>query len=121
MSQEQQHRPVPDQLQGDQLEPIKYGDVFNVSGELASTPIMPRDAATMQTAENVALGETQKGGPAAVMQSAATYNERAGLVSHGDAAVREEGVTVSESIDLEGNRVITESMAGQVKYTSRST
>ncbi|KAL6214688.1 hypothetical protein ACLB2K_014120 [Fragaria x ananassa] len=112
MSQGQQHRPQ----QGDQLEPIKYGDVFNVSGELASKPIAPRDAATMQAAENVVLGETQKGGPAAVMQSAATYNERAGLVGQREATVadREEGVTVSESIDLDGNKVITERIAGQV-------
>ncbi|KAL6208619.1 hypothetical protein ACLB2K_019568 [Fragaria x ananassa] len=100
MSQEQQHRPP----QGDQLEPIKYGDVFNVSGELASKPIAPRDAATMQAAENIVLGETQKGGPAEVMQSAATYNERAGLVGQRGATVadREEGVTISESIDLDG-------------------
>ena len=114
MSQEQQHRPQ----QGDQLEPIKNGDVFNVSGELASKPIAPRFAATMQAAENVVLGETQKGGPAAVMQSAATYNERAGLVGQRDATVadREEGVTVSESIDLDGNKVITERIAGQVIF-----
>ncbi|XP_062021268.1 late embryogenesis abundant protein D-34-like [Rosa rugosa] len=111
MSQEQ-HRPQ----QGDQLEPIKYGDVFNVSGELASKPVAPRDAATMQAAENLVLGETQRGGPAAVMQSAATYNERAGLVGHRDAtdATSEDGVTVSESINLDGNKVITERVAGQV-------
>ncbi|KAK9945281.1 hypothetical protein M0R45_010803 [Rubus argutus] len=55
----------------------------------------------MQTAENLVLGETQKG-------TAATYNERDGLVRHRHAT-REEGVTVSESINLDGNRV-----AGQV-------
>lgn len=31
-------------------EPIKYGDVFLVSGELASKPIAPGDAAMMQSA-----------------------------------------------------------------------
>lgn len=112
MSREQQQRPP----QSDQLEPIKYGDVFNVSGELASQPIAARDASTMQAAENIVLGETQKGGPAAVMQSAATYNEKAGLLRHSDAtdATREECVTVSESINLDGNIVVTERVAGQV-------
>lgn len=103
MSQEQQQRP-------------QYGDVFNVSGELASQSIAPRDASTMQAAENTVLGETQKGAPAAVMQSSATYNKRAGLLHHRDAtdATREEGVTVSESINLDGNIVVTERIAGQV-------
>ncbi|KAH0978390.1 hypothetical protein GBA52_028109, partial [Prunus armeniaca] len=76
MSQEQPRR-RPDQSSGQ--EPLKYGDVFNVSGELASRPVAPGDAATAQAAENLVLGETQRGGPAAVMNSAATYNERAGL------------------------------------------
>ncbi|KAK9945282.1 hypothetical protein M0R45_010804 [Rubus argutus] len=108
MSRGQQQRP-----QGDQLEPIKYGDVFNVSSELASHPIAPRDASTVQAAENTVIGETQKGGPAAVMQSAATYNERAGLHRHRDAT-GEEGVTFWESINLDGNIVVTERVAGQV-------
>ncbi|CAI9118454.1 OLC1v1020028C1 [Oldenlandia corymbosa var. corymbosa] len=106
MSQEQPRR--------DQ-EPIKYGDVFQVSGELAEKPIAPQDASMMQTAESRVLGHTQKGGPAAAMQSAATINERAGLVSHDDVTdfAGERGVSVTET-DLPGTRIITESVAGQV-------
>ncbi|GFZ08843.1 seed maturation protein [Actinidia rufa] len=46
MSQEQPRRPqdvFPEQ------EPIKYGDVFQVSGDLADKPIVPQDADMMQT------------------------------------------------------------------------
>ncbi|KAF7817850.1 late embryogenesis abundant protein D-34-like [Senna tora] len=77
MSQEQ-----PRRAQGD--EPIKYGDLFDVHGELASKPVAPMDAAMMQSAENAMLGKTPKGGAAAVMQSAAMRNERAGHVRHKD-------------------------------------
>ncbi|KAK6130207.1 hypothetical protein DH2020_036017 [Rehmannia glutinosa] len=109
MSQEQPRRPQ------EQQEPIKYGDVFQVSGELAETPISPEDAALMQAAETTVFGQTQKGGPAAVMQAAATRNERAGLVGRRDVSdfAAEEGVTVTET-DVPGTRIITESVAGQV-------
>ncbi|KAL3505928.1 hypothetical protein ACH5RR_031310 [Cinchona calisaya] len=109
MSQEQPRRPEANQ------EPIKYGDVFQVSGELADKPVAPEDAAIMQTAETRVLGQTQKGRPAAAMQSAATINERAGLVSHTDVTdiAGQRGVTVTET-DLPGTRIITESVAGQV-------
>lgn len=112
MSQGQPQRP---QQQQDVVEPIKYGDVLPVTGELASRPIAPRDAAMMQTAENAVLGQTQKGGPAATMQSAATANERAGLVGHGDVsdAAGQQGVTVTET-EIPGARIITESVGGQV-------
>ncbi|XP_061359084.1 late embryogenesis abundant protein D-34-like [Gastrolobium bilobum] len=98
-----------------QEQPIKYGDVFNVSGELASKPIMPRDAALMQATENQALGQTQKGGPAAVMQSAATVNTTAGLVGRDDISevARDQGVSISET-KAGGNRIITESVGNQV-------
>ncbi|BFG43138.1 hypothetical protein CerSpe_294120 [Prunus speciosa] len=76
MSQEQPQKQRPDQSPGQ--EPLKYGDVFNVS----------------------------RGGPAAVMQSAATYNERARLVGHRDAT--EEGVSITERINPDGNCVVTE-------------
>ncbi|KAF5465717.1 hypothetical protein F2P56_015698, partial [Juglans regia] len=110
MSQEQKRRP-----QDEKERPIRYGDVFNVSGDLASMPVAPQDAAMMQTAERMALGQKQKGGPAAVMQSAATRNERAGLVGHRDFSdvTGELGVTVTET-DVPGSRMITESVAGQV-------
>ncbi|KAA8548647.1 hypothetical protein F0562_000331 [Nyssa sinensis] len=101
MSQEQPRWPQAEQ------EPIRYGDVFLVSGNLASKPIAPQDAAMMQTAEASVLGQTQKGGPAAVMQSAANRNERAGLVGHGDISdvAGEQGVTVVE-IDVPVGRYV---------------
>ncbi|KAI4349496.1 hypothetical protein L6164_010079 [Bauhinia variegata] len=91
--------------------PIKYGDVFNVSGGLASKPIAPRDAAIMQSAETQVLGETQRGGPASLMQSAATINEKWGYVKHKTATNL--GVAISET-KQGGNRVITETLGGQV-------
>ncbi|KAI9114689.1 hypothetical protein K1719_014387 [Acacia pycnantha] len=44
----------------DQQQPIKYGNVFNVSGKVASNVVTPRDAALMQATENQALGQTQR-------------------------------------------------------------
>ncbi|PQQ16905.1 late embryogenesis abundant protein D-34-like [Prunus yedoensis var. nudiflora] len=100
MSQEQPRKQQPDQSHGQ--EPVKYGDVFNVSRELASRP----------AAENLVLGETLRGGPAVVMQSTATYNERARLVGHRDAT--EEGVSITERNNPDGNRVVTKKVGGQV-------
>ncbi|GFP84039.1 late embryogenesis abundant protein d-34 [Phtheirospermum japonicum] len=113
MSQEQPRRPQEAERQ--QQEPIKYGDLFQVSGELADKPVAPADAAMMQAAETTVLGQTQKGGPAAVMQAAATRNEMADLVGHRDVTdiAAEEGVTVEET-ELPGSRIITETVAGQV-------
>ncbi|KQK13231.1 late embryogenesis abundant protein D-34-like [Brachypodium distachyon] len=96
--------------------PVKYGDVFDVSGSLAAQPVAPRDAALMQSAEDsvLGLGQTQKGGPAAAMQSAATVNARAGHVGRGQLSglAADEGVAVTET-QLPGRRVVTESVAGQ--------
>lgn len=69
MSQEQPRRP-------EEQDRIKYGDIFNVGGELAQKPVSPGDASMMQALENALLGQTQKGGAAAAMQSAATRNEK---------------------------------------------
>ncbi|CAI0466140.1 unnamed protein product [Linum tenue] len=119
MSQGQPRRPDQQQFGAaagqEELDPIRYGDVFDVSGDLASKPIAPEDANMMQSAETMVFGQTQKGGPAAAMQSAATFNERAGLVAHRQAtdAVSSEGVMVSET-DIPGARIITESVGGQV-------
>ncbi|ESW15259.1 hypothetical protein PHAVU_007G057900 [Phaseolus vulgaris] len=114
MSQEQPRRPQPGQ------DPIKYGDVFNVSGNLAKKPVAPEDAAMMQSAETRVLGQTQLGGAASVMQSAANQNERAGLVSHLDVndVASDGGVTVSET-QVPGRRIITEAVGGKVvqQYT----
>lgn len=113
MSQEQPERPKRDEFP--EQEPIKYGDVFNVSGELATQPIKPKDAALMQATENQALGQTQKGGPASVMQSAAAVNTAAGLVNREDISdiAKNQGVSVS-NMKVGGNRVITESVGSQV-------
>nr|DAD19568.1 TPA_asm: hypothetical protein HUJ06_021031 [Nelumbo nucifera] len=132
MSQEQPQRPhgqsqmnqggqdMQSQEQGrhGKQEPIKYGDVFLVSGELADKPIAPQDAAMMQTAEHLVLGKTQKGGPAAKMLSASARNEKAGVVGHTDFTdiTGNEGVTVSE-IDVPGSRIVTEAVAGQVSLS----
>ncbi|KAK7266427.1 hypothetical protein RIF29_19071 [Crotalaria pallida] len=98
-----------------QPEPIKYGDVFNVSDELASKPITPKDAAMMQATENQALGTTQKGGPAAVMQSVATANLSAGLVNRDSISdvARDQGMSVSET-KVGNNRLITECVGREV-------
>ncbi|XP_016204644.1 late embryogenesis abundant protein D-34 isoform X2 [Arachis ipaensis] len=100
----------------DEDEAIKYGEVFNVSGELACKPITPRDAATLQSVEGQILGETRKGGPAAVMESAAAKNQRAGVVGRKDVTniARNEGVTISIQKNERGNRVVTETLGGQV-------
>ncbi|KAJ9547707.1 hypothetical protein OSB04_020250 [Centaurea solstitialis] len=110
MSQGQPRRP-----QAEDDESIKYGDVFQVSGELADKPIAPQDAAAMQAAETRALGRTQRGGPAAVMQSAATVNENRGVVGHYDAtdAAGDQGITVSDA-EVGGRHIITESIGGKV-------
>ena len=54
-----------EQSQRSEQEPIKYGDVFPIQGELAEKTVAPGDAALMQTAENTILGHIQKGGAAA--------------------------------------------------------
>lgn len=110
MSQEQAQRPKA----GD---PIKYGDVFNVSGELASKPIAPQDAALMQSPETAAFGQPLAGGPAEIMRSAARINERAGLVGLDDVnhIARDKGVTITGT-EVPGGRLITETVAGQVLF-----
>uniref|UniRef100_A0A7N2M9K0 SMP domain-containing protein n=1 Tax=Quercus lobata TaxID=97700 RepID=A0A7N2M9K0_QUELO len=84
-----------EQSQRSEQEPIKYGDVFPIQGELAEKTVAPGDAALMQTAENTILGHIQKGGLG--------------------------GVSITET-DLPGKRVITESIGGQVvdQYSQRA-
>ncbi|XWS42473.1 hypothetical protein CRYUN_Cryun16bG0016800 [Craigia yunnanensis] len=103
MSQQQ-----PEKIQ----EPIKYGDVFPVQGELSGKPVAPKDAATMQTAENSMLGHTEKGFAAAAMQSAAMKNKSAGFVGHEEINA-EAGVTIKEK-ELPGKLIITESVGDEV-------
>jgi hypothetical protein len=94
---------------------VKYGDVLDVSGELAQRRVAPRDAALLQAAEQSVLGGTQRGGPAAVLQSAATVNARAGHVGRAQITgpVADAGATVVEA-ELGGRRVVTESIGRQV-------
>ncbi|MED6106802.1 hypothetical protein PIB30_007829 [Stylosanthes scabra] len=70
----------------------------------------------MQSVEGQILGETPKGGPAAVMESAAARNQRAGVVGCKDVTniAQNEGVTVSIDTDESDNHVITETLGGQV-------
>lgn len=115
MSQQQPQRPQEE-------EPIKYGDVFDVSGQLSSQPIAPNDASAMQAAENMILGKTQKGGPASVMQSAAAVNLQHGVIGRdeGTPIAREQGVTISEA-QIAGSRIITEAVGGEVHTYYKST
>ncbi|GAB4830398.1 hypothetical protein Ancab_020035 [Ancistrocladus abbreviatus] len=110
MAQEQPRRP-PESEQ----DPVKYGDVFTVSVGLANKPIAPQDAAATQSAETQMLGKTQKGGPAAVMQSAASKNVEAGVLPPGAVTdvVRNEGVTVTKS-EVDGTSIINESVGDEV-------
>ena len=103
MSQQQPEKPE---------EPIKYGDVFPVQGELADKPVAPKDAAMMQMAENSIFGHTQKGCAAAAMESAAMKNENAGFVGYEDINA-EDDVTIKET-ELPGKHIITESVGNEV-------
>lgn len=113
MSHGQPNRPQPEDI-GNQ-EPIKYGDVFKVTGDLATELISSHDAATMTAAETGILGQPQRGSPAAVMQAAAAINEASVLVGrHGMAEMaKDHGITVMETTN-DGHRIITEAVDGQI-------
>ncbi|KAJ4840005.1 hypothetical protein Tsubulata_048992 [Turnera subulata] len=108
----QQQQPQRPQHQSYQ-DPIKYGDVFDVQGDLASKPITPQDAGAMQAAEHQALGETPKGGPASAMQSAAKMNVGGGLLDPSSCGSKVQGISVSERNEGQ-DRIITEKVSGQV-------
>ncbi|XWS46840.1 hypothetical protein CRYUN_Cryun14cG0102800 [Craigia yunnanensis] len=116
MSQRQPRRPQGQAEQASDQEAIKYGDVFDVTGGLASKPVAPRDAATMRTAENQVLGKTMDAGAASVMRSAADLNVMSGVVGRdqGNEMVEREGVTVSKSRDVRGKVFVTEAVADQI-------
>jgi hypothetical protein len=77
--------------------PVTYGDVLGATGKLGSDPVMPEDAALMQSAEARTFGKTRKDGAAPVMQAAAEENVKAGFVKEGDhSQVAEEGVMAQE-------------------------
>ncbi|KAK9086833.1 hypothetical protein Syun_029227 [Stephania yunnanensis] len=117
MSQQQLQR-EGDAHEAEHPQPIKYGDVFPVSGELATKPIAPQDAAMMQTAENLVLGQTQKGGAATTMLAAATLNERAGLVGHKDTN-RLPGTSYRNRVVDEHSRLIPVVARSPVKALDR--
>ncbi|KAK3121513.1 hypothetical protein QOZ80_8BG0654970 [Eleusine coracana subsp. coracana] len=113
---EQQHG-QPQQQQG----PIKYGDAFNVQGELAGQPIVPQDAAAMRSAEQSVPGvlvPQEKGGgfsAGGFMESAAQYNQAVGAVQPGQAseAAAKQGINITQD-PVPGGRIVTEFVAGQV-------
>lgn len=111
--QQQPRRNDDDEGQGT----IKYGDVFNVSGDLAENPIAPQDARMMGSAETRVLGQVPQAGPADVMRAAAAHNVRVGLLSSRDVsdAAKNQGINISET-DVPGARVVTEYVAGQVLH-----
>ncbi|GKV27750.1 hypothetical protein SLEP1_g36885 [Rubroshorea leprosula] len=82
-------------------EPIRYWDVFNVVGDLASQPIAPQDAAAMQSAENQLLGKTQRG------RACSRDNSN---IAAGDGTPR---VGISK-VNNDGNVLVTEEITGQV-------
>ncbi|WOL20652.1 late embryogenesis abundant protein D-34-like [Canna indica] len=116
MSQQQLRRPDQGSDEG-RGEPIRYGDVFPVVGDLADQTIAPRDAALMHSAESKALGHTPKGGAASTMESAATRNEQRGVVGHDQFSPTpaNQGVSVTQTAmpGCPGQRLVTEFVAGQ--------
>ncbi|KAK7271431.1 hypothetical protein RJT34_27328 [Clitoria ternatea] len=112
MSHGQPKRPQADEFPLLPHEPIKYGDVFQVSGGLASKPISPQDAAAMKAAEASVLGQPQRGSPAVAMHAAAAINQASGFVSCHDTA-KSQDITVTKTTAGE-HRVVTETVDGQV-------
>lgn len=108
MSQQQQERPQQETA-------IKYDDVFDVSSELGSQHIAPKDASAMQSEENRVLGRTQKFGLASVMQSTTAVNVKRGVVGReeGTTVAKDRLVNVSEA-EIAGRRIITEAVGGEV-------
>ncbi|XP_028770779.1 late embryogenesis abundant protein D-34-like [Neltuma alba] len=96
-------------------EPVKYGDLFVVEGELAHNVVAPVDAAMMQAAENAILGGVQKDGAAEAMHSAAKKNQEAGIVSHSDVtgAIEDHGISITQT-EFSGRRVVSQLIGGQV-------
>ncbi|KAF7109659.1 hypothetical protein CFC21_109876 [Triticum aestivum] len=111
----------PMKAQQEQPEPIQYGHVFAVTGDLAVQAIAPRDAEAMRTAEESVQGvqvpQASGGGfsAAVAMETAATYNQAVGAVRPGQAsdAATKQGITVTQTA-VPGGRIVTEFVAGQV-------
>jgi hypothetical protein len=56
MSQGQPRRAEGEAALQQQDRPIKYGDVFDFSDELAAQPVVPRDPALLQSAKDTVQG-----------------------------------------------------------------
>ncbi|KAE8780852.1 late embryogenesis abundant protein D-34-like [Hordeum vulgare] len=121
MAQAQATRGGPMKAQQEQPEPIQYGHVFAVTGDLAVQAIAPRDAEAMRTAEESVQGvqvpQASGGGfsAAVAMETAAAYNQAVGAVRPGQAsdAATKQGITVTQTA-VPGGRIVTEFVAGQV-------
>ncbi|KAF7102424.1 hypothetical protein CFC21_103564 [Triticum aestivum] len=121
MAQAQATRGDPMKAQQEQPEPIQYGHVFAVTGDLAVQAIAPRDAEAMRTAEESVQGvqvpQASGGGfsAAVAMETAAAYNQAVGAVRPGQAseAATKQGITVTQTA-VPGGRIVTEFVAGQV-------
>ncbi|XP_023526349.1 late embryogenesis abundant protein D-34-like isoform X2 [Cucurbita pepo subsp. pepo] len=119
MSQEQPRRAEEQQQprrsdDDERQESIKYGDVFNVSSDLAANPIAPQDARMMGHAETRVLGQVPQADPGDVMRAAAAHNVRVGLLPSRDIsdAAKNQGIDLSETA-VPGARVVTEFVGGQ--------
>jgi hypothetical protein len=118
LAQHQQHGTAPPAAQQG---PIKYGDAFNVTGELAAQLIAPKDAAAVRSAEQSVAGvqvPTEKGGgfsAGGFMESAAQYNQTVGAVQPGQAsdAAAKQGISITQD-PVPGGRIVTEFVARQV-------
>ncbi|XP_039030881.1 late embryogenesis abundant protein D-34-like [Hibiscus syriacus] len=95
MSHQQPRRPQSDQSR-DQEGPIKYGDIFNVTGELASKSIASLNASAMQSAETTVLGQTQRSGPSAVMHFVGQYIQP--KVPRDTTSFNNDPITVGEAL-----------------------
>jgi hypothetical protein len=73
---------------------VTYGDVLGATDKLGSDPVMPEDAALMQSAEARTFGKTRKDGTAPVMQAATEENVKAGFVKEKQSAEFEPEVRV---------------------------
>nr|GLL43586.1 late embryogenesis abundant protein 31-like [Ipomoea trifida] len=106
--------------QQEQPEPIKYGDILPVSGELASKPVAMKDADALQSEESRVVGETtQEVGAAAIiplLHSAAALNESRAAVQRDQMTdvVRDRGVEVREEVGAGGAAIVTEKVGGEV-------
>jgi hypothetical protein len=68
---------------------VTYGDVLGATDKLGSDPVMPEDAALMQSAKARTFGKTRKDGAAPVMQAAAEENGKARFVKEKQSAESE--------------------------------